>query len=358
MKKYFLIFVICLTSWCIGQEKNNQSVKEFDFFWTTFQKNYAFFNLKKINWDSIYKVYRPKITNETSQEDLIKIFSEMVEPLKDGHITISKNDAVLYKGKSKSKFKQEIKGSEKEFWSIVEKTLLNNKFSKMKKLGLEFRQEFFINYTENNTCGYIRINRCFNDFESLFDDKKEELDTQEMLSYFNKLLVKFKDKKTLIIDLRNNGGGHAGKEMAALLVNSNRITHYVAKFENEQVGTINKIEVKKNPKLVFNSQILLLTSDKTASSAEDFVLSLKGQNNVSTIGTHTAGMLSDMFSTELNNEISFTLSNQIYFDLNQNYLEDKGIPATIEIWNSKQDIDKKADPVLDQTFIYISQKKK
>lgn len=356
MKKHLIFFIICISSYCIGQEKNSQSEKEFDLFWTTFKKNYAFFNLKKINWDSIYNVYRPKVTNTSTQEELIKLFSEMVEPLKDGHITISKNDAVLYKGKTKSKFKQELKGVEKEFWSTVDLTLQKNKFSKIKKLGLVFRNESFINYTENKSTGYIRINRCFNDYESLFDDKKEELDTQEMLTYFKKLLVKFKNKKTIIIDLRNNGGGHAGKEMAALLVNSNRISHYVAKFENEKVGTIEKIEVEKNPSLVFNSQIILLTSDKTASSAEDFTLSLKEQNNVITIGTHTAGMLSDMFSTELNNEISFTLSNQIYFDLNHNYLEDKGIPVTIEIWNSKQDIEKKADPVLEETFKFIAQK--
>jgi carboxyl-terminal processing protease len=92
--------------------------------------------------------------------------------------------------------------------------------------------------------------------------------------------------------------------------------------------------------------LIILTNDKTASSAEDFTISLYKQNNVTIVGTNTSGMLSDMFSAELSNGISFTLSNQVYYSTNKEILEDKGIPATYTIVNTKHDIENNIDPVL------------
>ena len=40
--------------------------------------------------DIIYKKYRSLVTDKTKEKELVKIFSEMVEPFKDSHITISK----------------------------------------------------------------------------------------------------------------------------------------------------------------------------------------------------------------------------------------------------------------------------
>ena len=53
-----------------------------------------------------------------------------------------------------------------------------------------------------------------------------------------------------------------------------------------------------------------------------------------------------MFSTELSNKISFTLSNQVYYSTNKEILEDIGIPVKIEIKNTKQDIENKIDPII------------
>jgi carboxyl-terminal processing protease len=57
-------------------------------------------------------------------------------------------------------------------------------------------------------------------------------------------------------------------------------------------------------------------------------------------------MLSDMFTGELSNKFSFTLSNQVYCTTNKDILEDKGVPVQIEIKNTKQDITNKQDPVI------------
>ena len=94
------------------------------------------------------------------------------------------------------------------------------------------------------------------------------------------------------------------------------------------------------------NSIIILTNDKTASSAEDFTISLYQLPGVTTIGTNTSGMLSDMFGGNVSNKISFTLSNQRYYSTDNKILEDIGVPVEIEIKNTKQDIENKIDPVI------------
>jgi len=67
-------------------------------------------------------------------------------------------------------------------------------------------------------------------------------------------------------------------------------------------------------------------------------------------------MLSDMFGAELSNKISFTLSNQAYFSINKEILEDKGVPVNFQIINTKQDIENKQDPLIIKAIETINKK--
>ncbi|MBL7919103.1 MAG: S41 family peptidase [Bacteroidia bacterium] len=344
-----LLFFTCLATAQSQTKKLSEPEKDFEKFWTTFKDNYAFFKLKGVNWDSTYIKYRPLITKKTTEKDLVSIFGQMVEPLKDGHITISKREEILYKGKKKSLFLQEFKGIEKQFWQTVNKTLLTNKFTEPKGIGPVFKEENLYYFSENPEFCYLRIARCFANAESVFDDKKEDADTKLMLALFDSLLITCGNKKALIIDLRTNGGGHGGIELASRFVKAKTLTHYKAIRQKGGYEKFTELEpnyIEPNKGLQFLKPVVILTSDKTASSAEDFTISLYQQSNVTTIGTNTSGMLSDMFGTDLSNKISFTLSNQCYYSTDKEILEDKGVPAKIEIKNSKSDITNGTDPVI------------
>ena len=127
------------------------------------------------------------------------------------------------------------------------------------------------------------------------------------------------------------------------------MTHYKSIKQKGNYDTVSELEpqhILPNNGTQYLKQVIILTNDKTASSAEDFTISLYKQDNVVTIGTNTSGMLSDMFGGELSNKISFTLSNQIYYSTDKEILEDKGVPVKYEILNTKQDIVNKIDPVI------------
>ncbi|RZJ52016.1 MAG: hypothetical protein EOO44_13100 [Flavobacterium sp.] len=343
----FLVFSSNINSQ--SNKKAKQPEKDFETFWTTFKDNYAFFELKGVNWDETYKKFRPQINNKTSEKDLIAVFEQMVTPLKDGHITISKGDDVIYKAKKPSAFKDEFKGIEKELWKTSFTTLENNSFSKITGSGPLFKEENLYYSGRNKDIGYIKITRCFANMESLFDDKKEKEDIQLMLTLFDSILNSLSDTKGIIIDMRSNGGGHGGDLLASRLASEKRITHYRSvrqKGDYENFSTQEPIYIQPNNGVQYLKLVVILTNDKTASSAEDFTISLYQQQNVTTIGTNTSGMLSDMFGADLSNNISFTLSNQRYYATDKKLLEDVGVPVKIEIKNAKDDIQNKKDPVI------------
>ncbi|MEO8794131.1 MAG: S41 family peptidase [Daejeonella sp.] len=361
--KYFLLgllFALFIIPSAKSQTKLRVSRPEKDFkkLWNTFNDNYAFFELKQVNWDSIYAKYRPEVNRKTSQKQLIEIFKEMVAPLKDGHITISRKDNVIFKVAKESHFKTEFAGIENEFWQNTYLALDSFGFKTIQKVGPVFRNESLYTVSETSDFGYIRISRFFGNLESLFDDKSELEDTQLMLSLFDSLLNSYSTKKALIIDLRANGGGHGGVELASRFTNEKKLTH----FKSTRLKGGHDNFTKEEPQYLipnngqqFLKPIVILTNDKTASSAEDFTVSLYQQKGVTTIGTNTSGMMSDMFSGELSKKISFTLSNERYYSTKHQLLEDVGVPAEIKVQNSKSDLQNHSDPVITAAIKFLSQ---
>ncbi len=353
MKKNHLILlfllVTCFTLQSQTTKKLSRPEKDFEKFWLTFKDNYAFFKLKGVDWQETYTKYRPKVTAKTKEAELVEILSQMVEPLKDGHITISKEDQILYKVKKPSAFKEEFKGIEKQLWKTSFTTLERNGFAEVKGIGPIVNNENLYYASQNGTIGFIRITRCFGTLESIFDDKKEIEDTKLMLSLFDSILNSFSKTKGIIIDIRANGGGHGGEQLASRFALEKVMTHYKAirlKGGYENSTPLEPVYITPNVGVHYSNPLVLLTNDKTASSAEDFTISLYKQKNVRTIGTNTSGMLSDMFGTDLSNKISFTLSNQIYYSIEKTPFEDVGVPVQIEIKNSKKDIENDSDPVI------------
>ncbi len=348
-----LALIFCINSYGQKSKPLSSPEKQFEIFWTTFRDQYAFFKTKAIDWDSTYKVNRPLITRKTKEKELVEVLSRMVDPLRDGHITISKEDEILYKGKKSSYFKTEFAGLEKEFWNTVFATLIKNDFNSPVSVGPIFRNEPLYYFSQSNDLVYIRITRCFGTMESLFDDQLEVEDTKLMLSLFDSLLTSVKDSKAMIIDMRSNGGGHGGFELASRFIKEKTITHFKSIRQPggyDQFSVAEPISIVPNNGVQYHKPLYILTNDKTASSAEDFCISLYRQPSVRLFGTNTSGMFSDMYEAQMSESISFTLSNELYLSVDYEALEDKGVPVTETIINSKKDIDSGQDPVLKRIF--------
>ena len=104
IKKQTILALLCIMfASCgdlfLGSDPKNTPEKNFEILWNDFDKTYSFFELKNINWDSLYAVYRPKVTNQTTGEQLFDITSAMLAHLRDGHVDLNTPHGIYsYKG--------------------------------------------------------------------------------------------------------------------------------------------------------------------------------------------------------------------------------------------------------------------
>ena len=58
---------------------------DFDYMWTQLRDRYAYFTSKKIDWNTVRTLYRPRLDRVTSRSDFVRLLEEVLEELYDSH---------------------------------------------------------------------------------------------------------------------------------------------------------------------------------------------------------------------------------------------------------------------------------
>ncbi len=355
MKKLLLIFLIILFLSACNHRKPSNSMQELNFevFWQTFEDNYAFFDLKGVDWKETYSKYRPKVTAETSDDELFKILSDMVRPLKDGHIHIEgNNDNYFNEGGEPSVFHKEFNTDElrSEFWKMVSNTLNINGFSSIDSIGFELDGEKLFHYAKSDKIGYFRFLRS--------DPTGASYTGQDLLKIrqdMNIIFEDFKDLKALIVDVRLHRGGYGefSNEVAARFSDKRTLSRYTqsrisgGEYEDFDSLVPHYIEMERAyAKGKFLKPVALLTNEGVGSAGEIYVMSMKQFPNVTSVGSNTAGILSFMYEFNLPNGWWVSLSNSRTYSADMELYEGTGIPVDYEVLNSKKDLKTGKDPVI------------
>lgn len=61
----------------------------FEEFWSIYNEGYALFGVKHVDWDAVYRVYRPRVSPSMASEALWALLGEVLGLLNDVHITLS-----------------------------------------------------------------------------------------------------------------------------------------------------------------------------------------------------------------------------------------------------------------------------
>ena len=79
-----------LTGWTVahGQEASNPEAV-FEDLWQTFDRGYATFDVRGVDWDALYRIYRPRVTAATTDDELFAVLSELLSHLNDNHVMLS-----------------------------------------------------------------------------------------------------------------------------------------------------------------------------------------------------------------------------------------------------------------------------
>ena len=201
--------------------------------------------------------------------------------------------ADIIKGEAGTKVKLEIlRNQERKTFEIVRRKVVTNPVE-AKKL-------------ENNI-GYIQVTSFDQETSNGFKTKFEELKNQGIIS--------------LIIDLRNNGGGLVDEALA--------IADYIVPKGKELLITVNKEKKEKIEKakqdILIDMQIVVLVNENSASASEILAGALKDLNEATIVGTTTfgKGVIQELLSFKDGSGLKVTV--QEYYTPNRNKINGVGI---------------------------------
>ena len=77
--------------------------RNFEELWKTFDARYSHFGIKNIDWHALYRVYRPRVTAKTTDDELFTVMAEMIALLNDNHVGLrSPSRRFAVSGRSRS----------------------------------------------------------------------------------------------------------------------------------------------------------------------------------------------------------------------------------------------------------------
>ncbi|KPK79468.1 MAG: hypothetical protein AMS25_12500, partial [Gemmatimonas sp. SM23_52] len=62
----FVVFAGCGLAQAAREPEASDPEYNFEVLWETFDRNYGIFGPKRVDWDALYRVYRPLVTRETT----------------------------------------------------------------------------------------------------------------------------------------------------------------------------------------------------------------------------------------------------------------------------------------------------
>jgi carboxyl-terminal processing protease len=312
----------------------------FETLWRTFHNRYPFFELRNVDWRKQYDTYRPKVAEETSDDELFEIFCQMLAPLHDGHVELiakaSRDRKKRYfNPEKKPRFWQEFTSREiKQLFKTTEKTLVANGFGRPTET-----QAWMLHYSRSRTLGYIRILEL------------EGVNRGRLTAALDKIACNFDDLDGVIIDIRNNPGGD--DSTAITIINRFCDRKRVAFHRKTKIGpgeddftSLKTWHMKPQGDGQFTGPIALLTCDSVFSGGEVFALAIRQLPHVTIIGNHTNGIFSYQLERRLPNGWRYCLSYQKYFSADMVCYEGNGVPVDIRLLNKKADIENGIDPLI------------
>jgi len=329
--------------------------QNFEVLWQTFEDNYAFFKLRNVDWKKAYEQWRPIVTANTTEDSLFGVFCAMLAPFQDHHVNVVIPGKKAFKSGQQSRFDKEFPTDSLRlaFWNMVDNTLSKRGFNKLKFIGPELDGKRLFSYSKSIDYGYLRFDRCVS--RGIDSDK----DAKEAGRYLDKIFEDFEHLNGLILDVRNNGGGfdQFSFEVAGRFTQKNLVGMYKrtrkrgGKYE-EYVG-LEDWHIEPKGKTSFHGPVVVLTNGETLSAADVFALIMKELPQVRIIGENSCGVYSDMYVFTLPNNWFVSLSNQIYYDVNNICYEGIGTPVDIVVENNRKDLVEMNDPVLLRAFIEL-----
>ncbi len=310
----------------------------FEEFWTIYNQGYALFGVKHVDWDAVYDVYRPRVTAETTDDELWAVLTEMGSLLNDVHVTLTDPET----GQQ----------ARSDGHSIGIGPFDNGEFS-LDLIGdsyatgsLKSAMDSVFHYGWlSDSIGYIYIDR--------FRDPEASADA------IDAALRDLEGATGLVVDVRHNGGGddRAGQAIASRLVAEPRFYMTVAMRKIGQVPPTFAAPVEwwlrpAGPKQ-YTGPVVLLINSRSISAAENFALAMRAVPHALLIGETTAGVMADAATQSLPNGWKVGVPVNQFRDANGISWEGVGITPDLWVKNTRADVEAEQDYVLEAAVDFL-----
>jgi carboxyl-terminal processing protease len=307
---------------------------DFDVLGASFQENYAFFELRGIDWEASLVEARAYLTSDSTDDQLLGAFKSVLGPLDDGHVYVLSSNFVYA-----SKPFQVIEMLKEEFQQQQDQRM-DGDFGAYQSAQLELWTQnlngylrepvqadaeniFFWGESVSSNVGYMRL---------------QSFSPQDVGAFFQTVDSAFEelsDTDTIIFDIRINPGGFGpvGLQIASYFVSEP--VHVMNKYAIDGDGFTETTEVyieSGDAAYRYKGDVVLIISGSTVSAAETFTIIMKQLPQVTIVGRNTSGATSDILRRQLPNGWGFSISPEVYSDVPDGTVyEMTGVPPHILI---------------------------
>ena len=289
----------------------NTPESNFEYLWQEYDRLYVAFELKGVDWDSVYAIYRPQVKSQTTDEELFLITSNMLALLRDGHVNLytplGNYSYTAWRDQYPRNYDREILAI-----NYLDRTM------NIADTPLQYR-------LLDEQIGYVYIDS----FGGENWGGNIEIALREMGNI-----------QGLIVDVRNNGGGsdRNARDIAGRFTNERRLYRHV-QFRSSPKRTdftpFRSHHFEPQGNITFTRSIVLLTNRHTFSAAESFVLMMRTLPQVTVVGDTTGGGSGNPVYRELPNGWTCRVPRWLAFT--PDFEPYEGVGLAPDLWVSTPD---------------------
>lgn len=305
-------------------------------FCDTFLENYAFFELRGVDFAALCAEAADRVDAQTTPDELLGILVSMIEPLDDGHVVLYRDLEHSFSAARDPEVVEELREEwlgQTEVASLDEYVAL--KIARHEEIVAEYlggSPETAVNGVVawgrlDEQTGYLAVRSMWN------PQAPREEQVASIGAGVDLALADLGDLPAMVLDVRTNPGGHdaVGLAVAGRFRAGTHEAFTVAARHEGGFTEPYRVDVSASGPRQFTGRLAVLTSELTASAAETFLLALQTRPDTVLVGETTEGVFSDALPRSLPNGWVVTLSNERYLGPDGRAPEGTGIVPDVEV---------------------------
>ena len=244
----------------VESENSNLNVEDFDAAWERVSTIYPYLELKEINWDSLYLIYKPR-AEQAKGDEIYTVLIDMLGELKDMHVHVITDGGKLIETYLAPRWVKDK--------YAYDPVVVRNYFDKELRITGEGNIEYEV---IPGNIGYIYIG---------------SFNVEYLKNPFNEALNYVKNTRALILDIRHNNGGatqHVETIASRFIISS------LEKPKSYLLGElILSTPIKPQGPFQYVNPVVVLINGVCVSAGDYFPEVMKQISTVTVVGDTTAG---------------------------------------------------------------------